>query len=98
MQALGIALVLRILEFLYPFTVPWWIWIGLLVLMLAGISRFMWFLVIFTGYWVVFWQQYISLPGYLHGYINANADVEMILVTDGNCRNFIHVAREFCNS
>ena len=32
---------------------------------LAGISRFMWFLVLFTGYWVVFWQQYISLPGYI---------------------------------
>lgn len=63
--------------------VPWWIWAGLLVLVLAGISRFMWFLVIFTGYWVVFWQQYISLPGYIHGYINAKADVELILVTDG---------------
>jgi len=51
--------------------------------MLAGISRFMWFLVIFTGYWIVFWQQYISLPGYIHGYINSHADVEMILVVDG---------------
>jgi predicted MFS family arabinose efflux permease len=50
---------------------------------LAGISRFMWFLVIFTGYWVVFWQQYISLPGYIHGYIDSSADVEMILITDG---------------
>ena len=30
-----------------------------------------------------FWQQYISLPGYIHGYINAKADVEFILVTDG---------------
>jgi len=39
--------------------------------------------VIFTGYWVVFWQQYISLPGYIHRYINPNADVEMILITDG---------------
>jgi len=50
---------------------------------LAGISRFMWFLVLFTGYWVVFWQQYISLPGYIHGYISSGADVELILVTDG---------------
>src|SRR5258708_23757740 len=68
---------------IYPFTVPWWIWVGLLTLVLAGISRFMWFLVIFTGYWIVFWQQYISLPGYIHGYINPRADVEIILVTEG---------------
>jgi POT family proton-dependent oligopeptide transporter len=46
-------------------------------------SRFMWFLVLFTGYWVVFWQQYISLPGYLHRYVDPNADVELILITDG---------------
>ena len=62
---------------------PWWIWAGLLVLVLAGISRFMWFLVLFTGYWIVFWQQYISLPVYIHGYITPHANVEKILVTDG---------------
>jgi POT family proton-dependent oligopeptide transporter len=45
--------------------------------------RFLIFLLIFTGYWIVFWQQYTSLPGYLHSYVNANADVELILVTDG---------------
>ena len=45
--------------------------------------KFMLFLLIFTGYWIVFWQQYISLPGYLHGYIDPHADVELILVTDG---------------
>lgn len=84
LPVLAVALVLRIGMFVYPrIMVPWWIWVGFLVLVLAGISRFMWFLVLFTGYWVVFWQQYISLPGYIHGYINSNADVEMILVTDG---------------
>jgi POT family proton-dependent oligopeptide transporter len=45
--------------------------------------KFLIFLLIFTGYWIVFWQQYTSLPGYLHSYINVNADVELILVTDG---------------
>lgn len=83
LPVLATALVLRVVTFVYPVTVPWWIWVGLLVLVLAGISRFMWFLVLFTGYWVVFWQQYISLPGYIHRYINVNADVELILVTDG---------------
>ncbi|MBI1740585.1 MAG: MFS transporter [Candidatus Koribacter versatilis] len=83
LPVLAVALLLRLGMLLYPFAVPWWIWVGLLLLALAGISRFMWFLVLFTGYWIVFWQQYISLPGYIHGYINPNADVEIILVTDG---------------
>ena len=84
LPVLLVALILRIALWFYPnMSVPWWIWCGLLLLVLAGISRFMWFLIIFTGYWVVFWQQYISLPGYIHGYINPNADVERILVTDG---------------
>ena len=86
LPVLGIALLLFVLSLIYEnFRVPWWMWITLLVLVLAGISKFMWFLVVFTGYWIVFWQQYISLPGYLHGYVNANADVELVLVTDGLC-------------
>jgi len=52
-------------------------------LTVLGNPKFMLFLLIFTGYWIVFWQQYISLPGYIHGYVNAGADVELILVTDG---------------
>ena len=84
LSVLLVALLLRIALWAYPgFGVPWWIWVGLLALALAGISKFMWFLVLFTGYWVVFWQQYISLPGYIHRYVNPNADVEMILITDG---------------
>src|SRR5271168_327205 len=84
LPVLLVALLLRVGLWIYPgFSVAWWIWSGLLLLVLAGISRFMWFLVLFTGYWVVFWQQYISLPGYIHGYINPHADVEIILVTDG---------------
>jgi POT family proton-dependent oligopeptide transporter len=44
--------------------------------------RFMLFLLIFSGYWIVFWQQFIVLPIYIHGYINPHADVELILITD----------------
>src|SRR5207249_11596254 len=51
-------------------------------LTVLGNPKFMLFLLIFTGYWIVFWQQYISLPGYIHGYISAGADVELILITD----------------
>ena len=84
LPVLAIALLLRIALWVFPtFGVPWWIWVLLLFFVLAGISRFMWFLVIFTGYWIVFWQQYISLPGYIHNYISSSANVEKILVTDG---------------
>ncbi|HEX7961581.1 MAG TPA: MFS transporter, partial [Terriglobales bacterium] len=76
LPVVAIALVLRIAMWIHPFSVPWWVWVGLLVLVLAGLSRFMWFLVLFTGYWIVFWQQYISLPGYIQAYINPNASVE----------------------
>jgi len=43
--------------------------------------RFMLFLLIFSGYWIVYWQEYIVLPIYIHGYIDPKADVELILVT-----------------
>jgi proton-dependent oligopeptide transporter, POT family len=83
LPVLLVALLLRIGLWVYPgFGVPWWVWVGLLLLVLAGISKFMWFLVLFTGYWVVFWQEFVSLPGYLHRYVSAQADVEKILATD----------------
>jgi MFS family permease len=44
--------------------------------------RFILFLLIFSGYWIVFWQQYIVLPIYIHAYIDPHADVELILITD----------------
>jgi len=36
---------------------------------------------IFSGYWIVYWQAYIVLPIYVHGYIDPHADVELLLVT-----------------
>lgn len=76
-------IILAVSSYFYRFAVPWWVWVGLVLLVLAGISKFMWFLVVFTGYWIVFWQQYIILPGYIKTYINADVSAEKILVTDG---------------
>lgn len=64
------------------FAVPWWIWPVLLAIVLSGISRFMWFLVIFSGFWIVFWQQYLILPIFIHDYVNPNVSTEYILITD----------------
>ena len=42
-------------------------------------GRFVVFLVIFSGFWVVFWQQYISLPIYVRTYVDPNANVDRLL-------------------
>jgi len=43
--------------------------------------RFMLFLLIFSGYWIVYWQEFIILPLYVHDYINPTTDTELLLVT-----------------
>jgi len=83
LPTLAAALILAVGSYFCGFAVSAWVWAGLLLLVLAGISKFMWFLVLFTGYWIVFWQQYIILPGYIKAYINAQVTSEKILVTDG---------------
>lgn len=43
--------------------------------------RFMLFLLIFSGYWIVYWQEFIILPLYVHDYIDPKADTELMLIT-----------------
>jgi Na+/melibiose symporter-like transporter len=43
--------------------------------------RFMLFLLIFSGYWIVYWQEFIILPLYVHDYINPATDTELMLIT-----------------
>lgn len=43
--------------------------------------RFMLFLLIFTGYWIVYWQEFISLGIYVHNYVDGEADTALMLVT-----------------
>ncbi|MEQ1472506.1 MAG: MFS transporter, partial [Candidatus Acidiferrum sp.] len=43
--------------------------------------RFMIFLLIFSGYWIVYWQEFIILPIYVHDYVNSSTDTELMLVT-----------------
>ena len=46
-----------------------------------GNPRFMLFLLIFSGYWIVYWQEFIILPLYVHDYVNPNTDTEIMLIT-----------------
>jgi proton-dependent oligopeptide transporter, POT family len=41
--------------------------------------RFMLFLLIFSGFWLVYWQMFIILPLFVHNYINPAADTERML-------------------
>jgi POT family proton-dependent oligopeptide transporter len=43
--------------------------------------KFMMFLLIFTGYWIVYWQEFITLPIYVHDYVDGKADTESMLST-----------------
>jgi dipeptide/tripeptide permease len=49
--------------------------------MVLSNPRFMLFLLIFSGYWIVYWQEFIILPIYVHDYINPNTDTEIMLMT-----------------
>ena len=52
------------------------------LLTVLGNGRFVLFLIIFSGYWIVFWQQYLMLPIFVHDYVDAGANTELILITD----------------
>jgi dipeptide/tripeptide permease len=56
--------------------------VGKNFLVVLSNPRFMLFLLIFTGYWVVFWQEFIALPLYISTYIDPKADTARILATD----------------
>ena len=43
--------------------------------------RFMLFLLIFTGYWIVYWQEFLTLPLYIHNYVDPQLDTELLLST-----------------
>lgn len=44
-----------------------------------GNVRFVVFLLIFSGFWVTFWQQYMALPIYVRDYVNRDANVDRLL-------------------
>ena len=43
--------------------------------------KFMLFLLIFSGYWIVYWQEFVTLPIYVHDYVDNQADTEQMLST-----------------
>jgi POT family proton-dependent oligopeptide transporter len=52
------------------------------VFVVLGNMRFVAFLLIFSGFWVMFWQEYISVPLFIRGYVDPKAAVDLLLSTD----------------
>jgi POT family proton-dependent oligopeptide transporter len=46
-----------------------------------GNPKFMIFLLIFSGYWIVYWQEFITLPLYVHNYVDPLTDTDGMLST-----------------
>jgi POT family proton-dependent oligopeptide transporter len=47
-----------------------------------GNFKFVLFLLIFSGFFVIFWQQYISVPLFIRRYVNPDANFDLLLSID----------------
>ena len=57
--------------------------------------RFVAFLIIFSGFFVVFWQQYISVPLFIRKYIDPNASTDLLLSVDATVVICFQIAVSF---
>jgi proton-dependent oligopeptide transporter, POT family len=52
------------------------------MVVVLGNFRFVLFLLIFSSFWVVFWQEFISAPLFIRGYVDPSAPVDLLLSVD----------------
>lgn len=52
------------------------------MLVVVSNLRFVLFLLIFSSFYVVFWQEFVSAPLFLRGYVDPNANADLILSID----------------
>jgi POT family proton-dependent oligopeptide transporter len=53
------------------------------MVVVLGNFRFVAFLLIFSGFYIVFWQVYIALPLYVRGYVDPNAPIDALIAVEG---------------
>jgi proton-dependent oligopeptide transporter, POT family len=53
------------------------------MIVVLGNVRFVTFLLIFSGFYIVFWQVYIALPLYVRGYVDPNAPIDALIAVEG---------------
>ena len=52
------------------------------MLVVLGNFRFVLFLLIFSSFYIVFWQEFISAPLFLRGFVDPNANADLVLSVD----------------
>lgn len=65
------------------------------MLVVLGNFRFMLFLLVFSGYWIVFWQVFIGMPLYIRGYVSPHADVDLLISVDAATVIFFQILVSF---
>lgn len=53
------------------------------MVVVLGNLRFVAFLLIFSGFFVMFWQVYIALPLYVRSYVDPNAPIDALIAVEG---------------
>jgi POT family proton-dependent oligopeptide transporter len=53
------------------------------MVVVLGNLRFVAFLLIFSGFFVMFWQVYIALPLYVRGYVDPNSPIDALIAVEG---------------
>jgi proton-dependent oligopeptide transporter, POT family len=54
--------------------------------------RFTLFLLIFSGYWVMFYAYFVAMPTYIVNFVDPQASIEQLLSVDGLCIIFFQLA------
>ena len=61
------------------------------MLVVLGNFKFMLFLLIFSGYWIVYWQVFIGMPLFIRGYVSPHADVDLLISFDAGTVIFFQI-------
>src|SRR6266403_2266578 len=74
----AVILVLAIVAYVCGYSLPWWAWAAYLLIVFISGTSFLRFLLLFSGYWIVYWQEFITLPIYVHDYVDPKSTERML--------------------
>ena len=65
------------------------------MLVVLGNFRFMLFLLIFSGYWIVYWQVFIGMPLFIRSYVSPQGNVDLWIAADAATVIFFQILVSF---